>query len=529
MPINWRRDPFTGEDLAVSRTDRHTVPANSPYYVKLREVPKAGSLVVRGAGSQADQIGLEDAYVYEGNPTTNYGSSGILVTGRDGVAPNFYRHRSLAKFDLSAYTGPVDSAKLRIYNQTISSAGFPNANAIGAHLVQSAWSASSVTWDTAPAHDPVAAATATLYGEGWYELDITPLVNQWLAGTAPNHGVLLKHTNEISDTDSARNLSSLEAPDGNDPSLRLVMPGADYQEVAVSAPPAPGEFACAYDTAWLNFHSSAAGETVEVTMEGTGSPVDADDAGDLVKLIGNGEDGSLLVLTGTTTLDPGIYSYAALRVAPGAVLACSGGGPLIIGVTGDASLEGTVELDGRGFGGGAGGGTGGWDGQQGRGGAQGGAGGRGTNTPSATGGGGGGGGHQAAGSDGAAGSTGAPGGPGGEPSTSRDGLLWRWQPPSPGGGGGGGGGRTAASGGAGGAGGGSLLLQVRGHLRIPTGAVLRARGVAGGSPDGGGGSGGAFWLRATSREIAVTPEVTGGAGNGSGGAGAAGWWVEEGL
>lgn len=506
MPINWRRDPFTGQDQSVLRTDRHTVPANSPFYAPLLEIPRQDSpstLTVKGAGSSVDVAAQEDAYVYEGSPTTNYGSSGILVTGRDGTGA-FYKYRALLKVDLSAYSGPVDRALLWVYNQTVGSSGFPNANEIGAHAVTAAWSAGSVTWDTQPAHNLVATATVTLYGEGWYALDITTLVNAWLAGSSVNHGILLKHTNEISVTDSTRNLSSLEG--ANDPRIELTLPGTTYQEVSVGTAPGPGEFSCNYEQAWLRFHSSAASEAVDATFYGTGSPVDAGDAGDISKIIGSGTNGVLEVLTGTTSLAPGVYSYTSLRVAPGATLTCNGGGPLIIGVTGDATIEGTVDLDGKGYAGGAAGFRG-----QGFGGLGGGAGG--------TSSGGGGGGSSTAGTNGGGSAAGA----GGDAHPSRPGLLWPWSPPLCGGGGGG---STAA---AGGAGGGCLLLQVRGTLTIRTTAVLQARGAAAGGSNAGGGGGGVFWLRAPVRTIGATPSVTGGAGNGSGGAGAPGWWTEEGL
>lgn len=506
MPINWRRDPFTGQDQSVLRTDRHTVPANSPFYVPLLEIPRQdspSSLVVKGAGTSVDQDASEDSYVYEGNPTTNYGPSGILVTGRDGIGA-FYKYRGLMKVDLSAFTGPVDRALLWVYNLTVGSSGFPNANEIGAHAISATWAAGTVTWNSQPAHNPVAAATVTLYGEGWYAMDITALVNAWLAGTTPNHGILLKHTNEISVTDSTRNMSSLEG--SQNPHLQLTLPGDSYQEVSVGTAPGPGEVAFNYEQAWARFHDSAASEAVDITMWGTGSPIDGDDAGDISKIIGSGVNGSLEVLTGTTSLAPGIYSYSSLRVAPGAVLTCNGGGPLIIGVTGDATIEGTVDLDGKGYAGGAAGFRG-----QGFGGLGGGAGGSSS--------GGGGGGSSAAGTNGGGSAPGA----GGDAHPSRSGLLWPWSPPLCGGGGGG---ATAA---AGGAGGGTLLLQVRGTLTVRSTAVLQARGAAAGGTNAGGGGGGVFWLRAPVRAVDATPTVTGGAGNGSGGAGAAGWWTQEGL
>lgn len=533
MPANLRVDPFTDADEAVLISgEEHTVPGNSPYYVWLDEIPREenpGTLAVRERGTSADiqpdgTAGV-DAYVFEGSPGTNYGTSIILVTGRDGSPPNG-RYRSFIAFDLSSITaGSVVSATLRLTLEATGGGGYPAANPVGVHRVTSAWTEGAVNYTGIPTFSAVAEDVVTLYAAGVYEWDITDLVNGWLAGTYANHGLCLKHADE-SLTDTARNFTSSDGVTaGNRPMLRVMTAGGEFTVVARTATPGAGEVAVNYDRGALRFNSADAGKSIDVDYYGTGSPVDADDVDTLSDLIGEGGDGALTVNSGTTTVTAGSKSYTSIYVAPGATLRFTDP-EAYIGCTGDVEIHGTVDLNGRGHAGGAGGDTS-RNGQRGRG-LLGGGGGQGAVTVGKTPGGGGGGGNATAGTDGTKG-TGGSGGDGGEQTPSRDGHWFRRFPPLAGGGGGGAGGSTAASGGAGGAGGGSLLLQARGSVYVASTATLTATGSAGSSPNGGGGGGGAFVVRAGSRDIQATPVVTGGAGHGTGGGGANGFWIAEAL
>lgn len=331
---------------------------------------------------------------------------------------------------------------------------------------------------------------------------MTALVQGWMATPASNHGILLKDADEASTINTRRNWTSSSAG-SNVPTLRITTASGTYAVVAAEVVPGPGEVALAYDVGALQFHESAAGASVEVSYQGTGSPVRAEDVNGLSQLIGTGSDGTLEVSSGTTSLAPGVYSYTSMTVASGATLTLSARGTLVIGVTGDAVIEGTIDLDGLGYRGGA---SGMLIGRPGAG--YGGLGGGGA----ASGGGGGGG----ASTDGADGT----GALGGNSYPSAGGVLWPWLPPTPGGGGGG------STSGAGGDGGGALLLQVIGTLRVTSGATLTAQGEAGAS-GGGGGAGGTIWLRAGTLEVDATPDVSGGAGSSGGGNGADGFSVVE--
>lgn len=531
MLANLRRDPFTDADQSIFiEREPHTVPSNSPYYVWLKEVPREDdpvTVAVREESSETDiqpdgTAGL-DTYVFQDSSGTNYGTSIILVTGRDGTPPNG-RYRSLLKFDLSSVGSPsVEQAKLRLFLEATGGGGYPALNQVAAHRVTSTWSEGTVTYGTAPTFNPVAEDVADLYSTGWYEWDITSLVNDWLSGAQTNHGLLLKHADE-SATDTARNFTSSDGSASQRPMLRVQESGTEFGLVAKATTPGAGECGVAYDRACLRFNAADAGKSIEVDYWGTGAPVLAEHVSPYAGVMGEGEDGALLV-TGSTTLLEGIYSYTSVDILPGATLTLTGAST-IIHCTGDVNIQGKIDMDGRGHGGGLGA-VAGSNGKNGRG-LWGGEGGQGTTSGAATAGGGGGGGSSTIGTAGTNG-TGGTGGEGGDRHLIRGTWFWPHFPPPAGGGGGGGGGNSGAAGGDGGQGGGALTIIAEGSVYISSSAVLTAKGNAGGNPDGGGGGGGVFLIRGATLDINTTPVVTGGAGNGLGGAGAAGWYHFEAL
>ena len=509
MPTNRRRNPFSGVEMPVPIAgEAHVVPSYSPHWVWLREIPlEGGGVTVHEAGTVQDvtDTGSSGSTWVDGeDPTANHAGEAIVVTGR---APDGTHQpaRTLQQFSLAGISGDVVSAILRMYLEDTSAlpGTYPSERPIGVHEVTEAWDDDTATWANQPAHDPVAQAVAYVTQSNWYEWDATALVQGWMADPSSNHGLLLKDADEASVINTRRNWTSSSAG-SNVPTLRITTASGTYEVVAAEVVPGPGEVALAYDVGALQFHESAAGASVEVSYQGTGSPVRAEDVNGLSQLIGTGSDGTLEVTSGTTSLAPGVYSYTSMTVASGAKLTLSARGTLVIGVTGDAVIEGTIDLDGLGYRGGA---SGMLIGRQG--GGYGGLGGGGA----AGGDGGGGGGASTVGSDG----TGAAGG---TSYPSAGGVLWPWLPPTPGGGGGG------STSGAGGDGGGALLLQVIGTLRATSGATLTAQGEAGGT-GGGGGAGGTIWLRAGTLEVDATPDVSGGAGSSGGGNGADGFSVVE--
>jgi chitodextrinase len=108
----------------------------------------------------------EDAYVNEASPTTNYGTQSTLrIDGSPLV-------RSYLKFNVIGLTGPVSSAKLRIWANSNSSTGY-EARLGGSNL----WSEGTVNYDTGPAFGPVVASSGAFTSGAYIEVSVTSMIS----------------------------------------------------------------------------------------------------------------------------------------------------------------------------------------------------------------------------------------------------------------------------------------------------------------------------------------------------------------
>ncbi len=208
--------------------------------------------------------------------------------------------------------------------------------------------------------------------------------------------------------------------------------------------------------------------------------------------------------------DLGVVVFRNLELLPGSTLTTRGGRALVLLVTEEVIVQGTIDVGANGRTAGPGGGTGG---DRRRDGGQPGGGQRGDLDGILGGqqGGGGGGGHAAAGGRGGTddGGTGGNGGvlipdPEGEP------LV---------GGGGGAGGADVDDGGPGGGGGGAIQITAGTRILVRSAGVIRAPGAGGsrsGEGAGGGGAGGTVYLEAPTVTMNGTLAVNGGGGGGAG-------------
>lgn len=360
MPVhNYRVDPFTGADNSKRIVgEAHVVPTNSPFHVWLDEVPRQdapSSITVSLAAPVVSHVLASsewgDTYVSEAAPNQAYGSGGTLVVGTNG-AGGTQRNRALVRFDLSGLPSGVRRAFVRLYLES-ANPSYTDTRIVGAHEATATWNEGTVAWTTAPAHATVAAGTATISGNGWYDLDITDLYNAWQAGTRPNYGVVIKHGNEAGQ-DSALVFTSSDGPNAYRPSLYLVPSGALFEEIEAAVSPSTMQVGVNHERAVLRFPQGSAGSRVLVDYYGTGSPINEDDVGQIDRLLGRGEDGDLVVTSGTVVLN-GQKRYSSVYVAPGATITTDGPSPLCIGVTGDCRIHGNINLDGKGYAGGIGG------------------------------------------------------------------------------------------------------------------------------------------------------------------------------
>jgi hypothetical protein len=121
---------------------------------------------------------LADAFVRNGSfANINYGfDTALQVKGTTSV--NAVRDLYL-KFPLSKVSN-IDGARLRLYGRNIENAASVTLSVFG--VDNDAWTESGITWNNAPATQPVFAGTFGVGAEGrYYEVDITSLAREELA------------------------------------------------------------------------------------------------------------------------------------------------------------------------------------------------------------------------------------------------------------------------------------------------------------------------------------------------------------
>jgi len=108
-----------------------------------------------------------DAYVSQARPDRNFGSSPALRTDA------FPRpERSYLRFAIVRLPGAVAAARLRLYAETTSQAGY------AVHSVPSGnWREDSITFATAPTPGPVVATSGPVVRDDWTSIDVTALVH----------------------------------------------------------------------------------------------------------------------------------------------------------------------------------------------------------------------------------------------------------------------------------------------------------------------------------------------------------------
>src|SRR5258706_16332400 len=113
-------------------------------------------------------ISEADAEVQEANPNTNYGNlTTILVDG--ATDPNVDGY---LRFTVSGVSGPVQSAKLRLYDATNASTNGP-----AVYGTSNSWTETGITWNTRPARTSAAVDNAGQIAlQTWVEYNVTTLV-----------------------------------------------------------------------------------------------------------------------------------------------------------------------------------------------------------------------------------------------------------------------------------------------------------------------------------------------------------------
>ncbi|WP_342713640.1 DNRLRE domain-containing protein [Oceanisphaera psychrotolerans] len=157
-----------------------------------------------------------DTFILSVNQTHNMGSdTGLQVE----VENKGHRRAALLRFDLGTLPADakVHSAKLRLHAHN--RVGNQNWN-LQVHRIKESWTENGATWlsrdgsqnwsgGPGGSYAPTVVASLPVAGTGWYEFDVTALVQEWLDGVSPNNGVQI-----IADAPQKNGLefSSREAP-----------------------------------------------------------------------------------------------------------------------------------------------------------------------------------------------------------------------------------------------------------------------------------------------------------------------------
>jgi hypothetical protein len=150
------------------------------------------------------QPASKDAYLWQYNPTVNYGNQLLMYVGG---APNWREH-TLLKFDLSSIPdgSVINSAYLRLYYNAAGSTGDPGGRTYTVHRITQDWVELECTWNifstgnswTTAGGDyaDIHKASLTLPSMGgqnsWVSWTVTDIVKDWINFGNPNYGFLIR-------------------------------------------------------------------------------------------------------------------------------------------------------------------------------------------------------------------------------------------------------------------------------------------------------------------------------------------------
>ncbi|WP_107852715.1 DNRLRE domain-containing protein [Oceanimonas marisflavi] len=176
---------------------------------------------------QSILLPTRDTFINEGASSTPMGTDTRLQAGTDN---SNNRRATLLNFSLADLPADasLSSARLRLYAG--SRTGNNNNWSLRIHSIKESWTESGATWVSRDgshpwgngpggSYEPIVVASQPVADTGWYEFDITPLVQEWLDGVSPNHGVQL-----VTDAPK-RNGLEFHAREGDNPPQLVVIYG----------------------------------------------------------------------------------------------------------------------------------------------------------------------------------------------------------------------------------------------------------------------------------------------------------------
>jgi len=140
-----------------------------------------------------------DAMVLEGYSSKNYGDKGYMWAGYDmHEDPDGKIARSLVEFDIRSISRDRHIAEATLRIRLVSSWDYPDTSrTIRTYCITSTWSENGVTWDNQPGYGESYGSRSIVHGAwGWYEFDVTDLVEAWRDEPDTNHGIMLRGPEE---------------------------------------------------------------------------------------------------------------------------------------------------------------------------------------------------------------------------------------------------------------------------------------------------------------------------------------------
>lgn len=135
-----------------------------------------------------------DSTVLEAAPDLNTGSTIDMWVGYDHCEPARIA-RGLMRFELSSVPPgtPITQAQLHLYLYGSCDLR-ERSHTVAVHSLSADWTENLVTWSTQPLAADDAAGSTPIQSRtwGWYTIDITALVMEWIDGARPNYGLMLR-------------------------------------------------------------------------------------------------------------------------------------------------------------------------------------------------------------------------------------------------------------------------------------------------------------------------------------------------
>ncbi len=165
-----------------------------------------------------------DTVVKQGASGSNFGAADLMGTGYDHCGSGQV-NRSLVRFDLSAIPSGTGIANATLSLYLSSSCDYATrSHVVTTYRVTGDWSEYGVTWNTQPPSAEAYGSTAVVSRDawGWYDFNVTTLVQGWINGGYPNYGLTLR-SNESSGDAALLEFDTYES--GYIPRLRITYTG----------------------------------------------------------------------------------------------------------------------------------------------------------------------------------------------------------------------------------------------------------------------------------------------------------------